>query len=69
MKEEYVAIIEEGVLTVFGPFTQSGGWYVQHTPQKQWELFEVPLYGGTSHGGYFFDTFPEAVEYAETYFT
>lgn len=62
---KYEARIENGKLVIEGDFHQGGGWYVTHTFEEGWSLYEVPLYGGHGMLSGRFDTFPEAVEYAE----
>lgn len=62
---EYKARIENGVLVVKGEFHQDGGWWCTHTMEQGWTLYEVPLHGGDPMFAGYFDTFPEAKEYAE----
>lgn len=62
---KYDARIEDGKLIIDGEYHQDGGWYVIHTLEGGWSLYEVPLYGGHGQLSGRFDTFPEAAEYAK----
>lgn len=61
----YEARIENEVLVVEGVYHQGGGWLCTHTIEHGWKLYEVPLHGGYPMFAGYFDTFPEAKEYAE----